>query len=130
MITDSGVVLLENYRGEETPDRPVPELPVISADALADKEVPPRSWLVRDMIPDRTVTMVSGDGAVGKSLLALQLAVAVAMGAREWVGTLPEAGSVLFVSAEDDIDELHRRLDAIARADGMAYCAGSRSTTT
>jgi RecA-family ATPase len=118
MKSASDIITLDEIRGgREAPEKPIPELPIISADTLADKEVPPRSWLVPDMIPDRTVTMVSGDGAVGKSLLMLQLAVAVAIGGREWIGTLPEQGPVLFISAEDDLDEMHRRLHAIASAE-------------
>jgi RecA-family ATPase len=57
--------------------------------------------------------MIGGDGAVGKSLLLEQLGVAVAAES-EWIGTLPEPGPAVFVSAEDELDELHRRLSAIA----------------
>jgi RecA-family ATPase len=85
---------------------------------LVDKSVPPRRWLVRDMIPDRQVTLLAGDGATGKSQIAQQLAVATALGT-EWIGQLPEPGPVVFASAEDDRDELHRRLVAIAASYGM-----------
>jgi RecA-family ATPase len=47
----------------------------------------------------------------------LQLAFATATGT-DWIATLPEAGRVLFVSAEDSQDELHRRLSHIARRKG------------
>ena len=42
--------------------------------------MPPREWLVDALVPMKTVTLFSGDGGTGKSLLALQLAVAVAAG--------------------------------------------------
>jgi RecA-family ATPase len=90
------------------------QLPVVSASFFADQSVPERRWIVPDMIPDRTVTIASGDGAVGKSTLMLQLAVAIVGGA-PWIGKNPDPGPVVVVSAEDDIEELHRRLDAIAR---------------
>ena len=93
-------------------------LPVVCAASLADKDVPRRSWIVQDMIPDRTVTLVSGDGGVGKSLLLAQLAVAAATGG-EWIGTCPTPGPVVFVSAEDELDELHRRLAVIVHAKGI-----------
>ena len=70
------------------------------------------------MIPDKTVTLVSGDGGVGKSLLFEQLAIAVATGG-ESIGTSPEPGPVIFVSAEDDLDELHRRTAVITNARGL-----------
>jgi hypothetical protein len=88
------------------------DLPVLSAASLAGSPAPPRRWIVPDMIPDQNVTMLAGDGAVGKSTLLLQLAVAVSAG-REWLGTMPASGPVVFLSAEDDRAELHRRLEAI-----------------
>lgn len=84
------------------------------------KEVPERLWLVPDIMPDRSVTMLSGDGGVGKSLLALQLGVAVAAGGG-WLGLEPERGPVIYASAEDDIDEVHRRLNDIKRAQGLTF---------
>ena len=76
--------------------------------------VPPREWIVSDYIPHKTVTLLFGDGGTGKSLLALQLASARAL-AREWIGLLPEPGQTLVLSAEDDADELQRRLDDIRK---------------
>ncbi len=52
---------------------------------LDGKPVPARKWLVEGLIPSGTVTMLSGDGGTGKSLLSLQLACAVALG-RNWIG--------------------------------------------
>lgn len=74
--------------------------------------VPPREWIVPDLIPHKTVTLLYGDGAAGKSLLTMQLAAGRAL-AREWIGLLPEPGRTLILSAEDDADEMQRRLDDI-----------------
>ena len=94
------------------------ELPVITAAAFAGEPVPPRRWIVQDMIPDRTVSILAGDGGDGKTTLVLQLAAAIA-GDRPWLGYNPESGGVLFVSAEDDRNEIHRRLAAIAISLGV-----------
>jgi RecA-family ATPase len=59
------------------------------------------------------VTILSGDGGTGKSTLALQLNVATVIG-EPWLGQETRRGRTLYLSAEDDEDELHRRLDAIA----------------
>jgi RecA-family ATPase len=107
----------EPGRGGE--DRVV-ELPLVSAANFAGREVPAREWIVADLIPNRTVTIVAGDGAVGKSTLVLQLAVAAAA-RREWIGRLPDPGAVVFVSAEDDQDELHRRLASIVAHLGVEF---------
>lgn len=74
---------------------------------------PNREWLVSDMIPMNTVTLLYGDGGTGKSLLALQLAASTALG-RLWLNRLPNTGRTIYLSAEDDRAELHRRLVAIA----------------
>src|SRR5271166_5546261 len=95
-----------------------PALNIVNAAAFAGTEAPPREWHVQGLIPACEITLLSGDGGTGKSLLALQLAVATAA-RTEWVGTLPSQGLVLFVSAEDDIEELHRRLANIVRTQGL-----------
>lgn len=93
--------------------------PFVKASTLAGKAVPERRWIVPEWIPDRTVTLFGGDGGTGKSLVALQLGVAVVMGA-PWLGLATSTGPVIFVSAEDDMDELHRRLAGIAAQSGLA----------
>jgi RecA-family ATPase len=62
-----------------------------------------------------TVTLLYGDGGTGKSLLALQLAASTALG-RLWLNRMPITGRTIYLSAEDDRDELHRRLATIAQS--------------
>jgi hypothetical protein len=88
------------------------ELPLVSAASLAGRDIKPQSWLVREMIPAGNVTILGGDGGTGKSLLALQLAVAVA-GGGEWIGMETAHGSCVFLSAEDELDELQRRTSGL-----------------
>jgi RecA-family ATPase len=87
---------------------------------LAGKPIPPREWLVEDLVPMRQVTLFSGDGGTGKSLLALQLAVAVA-GGQPWLWRGARKGSAIFISAEDDEDELHRRAADVLRAGQLGF---------
>lgn len=96
-----------------------------SAQSLAGRNVPERAWLVNELVPSKTVTLLSGDGGTGKSLIALQLAVAVATGGM-WLGKTVQKGNVIFTSAEDDKDELHRRLWDILRSQNISYdaCSG------
>lgn len=91
-----------------------------AASALTGREVPERHWLVRGMIPSGTVTLLSGDGGTGKSLIALQLAAACALG-RHWIGRGVSSGDALFISAEDDEPELHRRLSDVIEAEGVGF---------
>ena len=75
---------------------------------------PPRLWSVRDRIPLRQPALFSGEGAIGKTLLVLQLAVAHVLG-RDWLGMLPELGPAIYFGCEDDADEIHRRVGDIAK---------------
>lgn len=85
---------------------------------LDGKPVPERKWHVRDLIPSGTVTLFGGDGGTGKSLCALQLAASTALGTA-WLGFEVQHGKAIYLSAEDDKAELHRRLADIVRAEGV-----------
>jgi RecA-family ATPase len=89
-------------------------LPFIDMSKWRVDQAPEREWAVRDLIPMRNVFLLSGEGAAGKTLLMLQLGIAHALG-KDWIGTLPEPGPFLYLGAEDDTDELHRRLDDILK---------------
>jgi RecA-family ATPase len=80
----------------------------------------PRLWVVPDRIPARNVTLLTGEGGVGKTLLMQQLSVATVIG-RDWIGSMPEPGPVIFVTAEDDEDELHFRYHKIAQHYGVDF---------
>ncbi len=119
-------------------DRPVPLTDLVvmddhrrskfySAAGLVGKPVPPREWLVPDLVPSRTVTLLGGDGGTGKSLLALQLACAVATDGT-WLGRSVAGGRALFISAEDDEGELHRRLADVVMAGGATFDGLDRLT--
>jgi RecA-family ATPase len=110
----------QGYGGEAGADAQ-PEaapLPFFCAADLHGQTVPVRQWHVVDFIPARTVTILAGDGGTGKSLAALQLAVATARGT-PWLGQATTEGCAVFISAEDERDELHRRLAAVAVAEGF-----------
>ena len=80
----------------------------VRAKELNLAQVPEREWLMQDWIPSQSVTSLYGDGGVGKTLLAQQLAIAVAT-KRKFAGLEVEHGKVLGLFCEDDIDELHIR---------------------
>jgi RecA-family ATPase len=97
-----------------------PILDCVDPCSLHGKIVPERKWLVDGWIPARQVTMVSGDGGVGKSLLALQLATAAATGT-SWLGMPVAPAKTLVIACEDEADELHRRQADINRAMGLDF---------
>jgi len=83
--------------------------------AIAGREPPPRTWIVEGMIPRSANVLFSAHGGSGKTLLALQLAVSIAAG-RPFFGLPTTQATVVALFAEDDADELHRRLAAVCAA--------------
>jgi len=84
----------------------------IQASSLKERDIEPMEWLIGSMIPANTVTLLSGDGGTGKSLLALNLAISVASGGKlSWLNMKPQQGPALYIGAEDDVKEMHRRIN-------------------
>src|SRR5215471_6455694 len=81
---------------------------------------PERDWAVRDRIPLRQVTLFSGEGAIGKSIVELMCSVAHVTG-KDWLGSLPEPGGAFYVGCEDDEKELRIRLTPILRHYGTTF---------
>jgi RecA-family ATPase len=82
------------------------------------EEPPPREWLLEGWLPWRKVTYFTGPGSAGKSLLAQQLCTAAAT-SRPFMGMAPRRAKALYVTCEDDGDELRRRQRAICQALGI-----------
>lgn len=95
-------------------------LPMLSAAGFAGKKVPPREWHAAGLIPANTVTLLYGDGGTGKSTLALQCGVATVLG-KEWLGVETKQGGCVYLSAEDDTDEIHRRLADVVAFYGASF---------
>ncbi|HLG85129.1 MAG TPA: AAA family ATPase [Bradyrhizobium sp.] len=65
-------------------------------------------------MPTRIAAGLYGEGAVGKSLLALMLAVACVTGGT-FLRYQVKKGAVIYLCCEDDEDEVHRRLAGICK---------------
>ena len=89
-------------------------LPIIDPLRWQDATVPERRWIVPGLIPECQVTLLGGDGGLGKSLIAIQLLVACALG-KAWVGHDARPCKVIGVFCEDDADEIHRRVGDVLR---------------
>ena len=72
---------------------------------------PQRNWIVNNWIPagPDKLTLLSGDGGTGKSLLAIQLAMAVSAG-EPWIGCSTTQTKTIYISCEDGDDELDERV--------------------
>ncbi len=81
-------------------------------------EPPPQRYVVQGMIPEPVAAAVVAPGSTGKSFWLMQLAASVATGTPFFGHSIPVPGGVLMLGAEDDREELGRRLHAIANAYG------------
>ncbi len=90
----------------------------ISAASFYGQPIPRQPWLIDGMLPAGQPSLLSGDGGLGKSYLALQLSVSV-VATGMWLSRSVERGSVLYVSCEDETAEIHRRLEKISKHAGV-----------
>jgi hypothetical protein len=82
--------------------------------ALYTIEPPARRWVWESWLPRGHVGLLVGEGGAGKSLIGIDLSIAVITG-RSFCGYPVTQGNVLGWFAEDDRDELWRRVNAAAR---------------
>lgn len=77
-------------------------------------EIPKREWLVENFLELSKPGLMASIGGIGKSMLALDLCLKVAHGSGSWLGNpIVNSGSAVFLSGEDDANELHRRVHAL-----------------
>jgi hypothetical protein len=74
----------------------------------------PRKTVWGDMVFDGKYSVLAGPGGTSKTMLALSLASQVVIG-KDWAGQKISKGSALLILGEEDSDEVHRRVNAIAR---------------
>lgn len=91
------------------PDDKTP-IPVKSAFPIDRASIPPRAWVIPGLLLRKNTSVLVAPGGVGKSLLTMQLAINLALG-NDWGGWhISKPSRVLIVNAEDDYDEMCRRL--------------------
>lgn len=98
----------------------------VSAAIFARHEPPPRQFIDgHDLFVAKRLNVLTGAGAVGKSLLTLQLCCAYALTEEKypeasWLGQpMRRRGKVLYLTTEDDLEECGRRIRDIAALEGI-----------
>ncbi len=107
------VALVRNAaRGAETPDLPNSWPTALDLQALAEREPEKPRFVMPDWLPAGYASLLAGHGGVGKSGIALHLAVCTAAGV-PFFGLEVERRRVLYLSCEDRGNVLHWRLARI-----------------
>jgi AAA domain len=101
-------------------ERGTTRLPWADTSRWDTEPCPDRQWAVRDRIPLRQVTLLSGEGSIGKSIIELMLFVAHVTG-KEWLRSMPEPGGAFYIGCEDDEAELRIRFTGINKHYGTTF---------
>lgn len=83
---------------------------------MMDTEPVPREWAIPQFAPVGKVTVLAGPGGVSKSMLMLHVLVYGALGQAFAGFKVDNTLRSLYVSYEDDTQELHSRVHALTRA--------------
>jgi len=76
--------------------------------------------ILAGLVPEKYPTVWYGDGGSAKSMLALSFGVAVAGGARTWLGRAVSTAPVLYADFELDTEEQNRRVRRIVKGAGLS----------
>lgn len=87
----------------------VPCVDVVDVSELQDKTLPPMKWLIDDLLPVGGVVMLSAKPKMGKSFLAIQLALSVASGG-EFLGFQARKSEVLYIDLETSQRSMKNRI--------------------
>lgn len=95
-------------------DEDKPDRDALDWVALSSMEPPARRWAIKGWFGFGHTTLLVGQGGIGKTLLAQQMASCLSVG-RDFIDEVTGPQKVLMWACEDDHDELWRRQVAISR---------------
>lgn len=87
---------------------------MVPVSKLANRELKPREWVLDQWIPKGEPSMTGGPPGAGKSLLSQAISTAVSYRNHVY-GIEANPCPTLYLTCEDDMDELHRRQLGICR---------------
>lgn len=97
----------EAFAGANLP-APSQEAPIIGRWFLSAKEqaeLPEPSWLIKDVLPERKITILVAPKGQFKTFLALEMCMAVATG-KETFGTMPTSSGLVFYGDHESVQEI------------------------
>lgn len=87
-------------------------------DAASRQKPGNRRWCIQRLIPEGKTTSLFADGGIGKSYMALAIAISIAVGGN-FLGYNCQQGPVLYLDWEEDEEEFTRRLWEVT--EGMGF---------
>jgi len=114
--------LIENELGNGVVEMIFPDqqtFGLVDPASWQDVDPPEREWMLDGWLPRHRAAYITGAGGAGKSLLGQQLATCVALGI-PFLGIETAQANSIYLTAEDDYDELQRRQRCICRSLGIS----------
>src|SRR5690606_16192454 len=94
-------------------------LPTLDLADLARQRAEAKRFAIELIAPEGEVTLFTGPGSGGKSLLAQQLATASAAAIGKCLGLDVQPGPAIYLTCEDDAAQLHWRQEHICASLGV-----------
>lgn len=93
------------------------ENPIVAIDgaSLISMDIPPKEHLMTPWLPERGIAMIYAPRGVGKTFLALEVAIAVATGTNFLNWVTRKAGNVLYLDGEMGGSDLQPRIKKLLR---------------
>jgi hypothetical protein len=88
---------------------------LLNGQEIIQMEIPKQSFLVKDLISEQSVNFLSGEEGCGKSMIAMNLGISVAVGAAKWLAyDITKSGKVLYLNNELAFPDFARRLKSMS----------------
>jgi hypothetical protein len=111
--------LYSSYDPETDGEHPLSGLDHFTATELLEMELPPLEYVVEGVIPQGT-SLLAAAPKIGKSILCLNIAVAVAMDGKALGKADVDGGRVLYIDLDGNKRGMQRRLQKILRGESKA----------
>ncbi len=98
--------LCNKYKIKETNEIGDSELEPITAKDLCDQEFPPAEWMIKRLIPENQITVISGPPGVFKTMTSLDWGISVSTGKKAYGYFETIQSPVLLISEDGD----HKRI--------------------
>ena len=85
-----------------------------------NEPIPEREWAIRELRAATRPACSAAKAAPARASSSCMKNVAHVAG-KDWLGLMPEPGPAIYLGAEDDRDELHSRIAAIAKHYGVTF---------
>jgi len=110
------------YLMEEFPPEEPEEITELEVTEHTWKEkIAPRKWVIAGWLMEKCLTILAGQPGIGKTIILHMLAYCLSTGTGFFGKVIQRPGNVLLIAAEETLNEINIRLDAIHKFLGGEY---------